>query len=423
MRGGLFALGLACGSLAQVLMHLATDGLEGRPIIAIGLYVVSFVLVYFWAGRRGDPFLLPIIAALCGLGMAEVWRIDPGRGWQQALWIVLGTVVYGTASRFRRWNAMADLKYVWALLAAFLLLITVIFGTEVGGARAWLRIRGFSMQTSEIAKLLVVISLAGHLAQSKEFLAAPGRRLGFIRVPAARHLGPLLLMWALSMLMFVVQRDLGGAMLLFGVFVLMLYVASGRCVYLTLGGMLAMAGGLAAYLAFGHVRIRFLVWLNPWRYYETIGYQIIQGLFALAAGGITGTGLGFGSPYVVPAAANDFIFNALVEEMGLVGGTFIIAMYMILVARGLTWANAHGDNVAALAGMGLSVLLGLQAVIIIGGVTKLIPVTGITLPFLSYGGSSLIASFAQLGLMHSLSITAPSPSHGDLTPAEVVAWR
>ncbi len=422
MRVSLFALGLACGSLAQVLMHLTTGELQGKPAIALGLYGASFLFLFIWVGRRGDPFFLPTIAALCGLGVAEIWRIDPSRGWQQALWIVLGTVVYGVASRFRRWNALADLKYVWALLATILLLITLVFGAEVGGARAWLRIGRFSLQTSEIAKLLVVISLAGHLVGSKEFLASPGRRIGFIRVPSARHLGPLLLMWAVSMMMFVGQRDLGGAILLFGVFVLMLYVASGRFIYLTLGVLLAAAGGAAAYRTFNHVRVRFLVWLNPWQYYETIGYQIIQGLFALAAGGITGTGLGFGSPYLIPAAANDFIFNALVEELGLVGATFIIAMYMILVARGLTWSNAHGDNVAALAGMGLSVLLGLQAVIIIGGVTRLIPVTGITLPFLSYGGSSLISSFAQLGLIHSLSVTAPIPSDETLA-SEVPAWR
>jgi cell division protein FtsW (lipid II flippase) len=422
VRGGLFALGLACGSLAQVLMHLATGELQGKPAAALGLYAVSFIVLFIWVGRRGDAFFLPIITALCGLGLAEIWRIDPSRGWQQVLWIVLGTVVYGITGRFRRWNALADLKYVWALLATIMLLITLVFGAEVGGARAWLRIGRFSMQTSEIAKLLVVISLAGHLAGSKEFLASPGRRIGFIRVPSARHLGPLLLIWAVSMMMFVGQRDLGGAILLFGVFVLMLYVASGRFIYLTLGVLLAAAGGAAAYVTFNHVRVRFLVWLNPWRYYETIGYQIIQGLFSLAAGGIAGTGLGFGSPYLIPAAANDFIFNALVEELGLIGATFIIAMFMVLVARGLAWATAHGNNVAALAGMGLSVLLGLQAVIIIGGVTRLIPVTGITLPFLSYGGSSLISSFAQLGLIHSLSTTAPTPSHEGYT-SEVPAWK
>ena len=207
MRVSLFALGLACGSLAQVLMHLTTGELQGKPAIALGLYGASFLFLFIWVGRRGDPFFLPTIAALCGLGVAEIWRIDPSRGWQQVLWIVLGTVVYGVASRFRRWNALADLKYVWALLATILLLITLVFGAEVGGARAWLRIGRFSLQTSEIAKLLVVISLAGHLVGSKEFLASPGRRIGFIRVPSARHLGPLLLMWAVSMMMFVGQRS------------------------------------------------------------------------------------------------------------------------------------------------------------------------------------------------------------------------
>lgn len=423
MRGsGLLLLGLACGSLPQILVHLAGGGMEGREITALALYVASFVFLYIYVGRKGDILILPIIATLTGLGLAEVWRIDPSHGWQQALWLVLGAIVFAVAARFRNWNGMADLKYVWAVLGALLLLVTVVLGTEVGGAKAWLRIGGHSLQTSEVAKLLVVASLAGHLAESKEFLAAPRRRFGFLRIPSARHLGPLLVMWALFMLMFVQQRDLGGALLLFGVFVIMLYVASGRVLYLGAGGLLVSLGGALAYMAFGHVRTRFTVWLNPWPDFDVKGYQIIQGLFALGAGGIFGTGLGLGSPQVVPAAVNDFIFNALVEELGLMGGTFILALYMILVARGLKWAQAHGDSVQALAGMGLSVLLGLQAFIIIGGVTRLIPVTGITLPFLSYGGSSLLASFAQLGLLYSLSTTAPTGQPARTTLG-VTAWN
>jgi cell division protein FtsW len=210
------------------------------------------------------------------------------------------------------------------------------------------------------------------------------------------------------MVMFVFQRDLGGALLLFGVFVLMLYVASNRRVYLSLGAVLVLIGGVMAYASFAHVRTRFVVWLNPWPYYSGRGYQIIQGLFAMANGGISGSGLGLGYPYLVPAAENDFIFNALVEELGLLGGTFILAVFMVLVVRGLTWSLAHGDNVTALAGIGLSILLGLQTLIIIGGVTRFIPVTGVTLPFVSYGGSSLVASFAQVGLLYSISVTAPT---------------
>jgi cell division protein FtsW (lipid II flippase) len=310
------------------------------------------------------------------------------------------------------------------VLGALLLFVTLLLGTEVGGAKAWLRIAGLSFQASEVVKLLVVASLAGHLAESKEFLAAPSKRFGFVRLPSARHLGPLLFMWLLFMLMFVVQRDLGGALLLFGVFVLMLYIASGRAFYLSVGTLLVSLGGALAFLVFNHVRTRFIVWLNPWHYFETKGYQIIQGLFALAAGGVLGTGLGLGSPQVVPAAVNDFIFNAIVEELGLIGGTFILAMYMILIARGLTWASGHGDSVQAIAGMGLSVLLGLQAFIIIGGVTRLIPVTGVTLPFLSYGGSSLMSSFAQLGFIYSLSVTAPASQHAPTGSLQgVTTWN
>jgi len=404
---GLMLLALASGALAQVLVHLAQNGqLDNRAATGLGLYVASFLALYLWLRGRGDPVILPVIACLVGLGLAEIWRLDPARGWQQTWWVALGTVCFAVASRFRNWHLVADLKYVWAVAAALLLVVTIIFGNEIGGARAWLRFGRFSFQASELAKLMVVAYLAAYLADTKEFLAAPRRILWFIKMPPARHLGPLLLMWFLFMVMFVFQRDLGGALLLFGVFVLMVYTASNRLIYITLGSLLVLVGGSLAYTVFNHVRTRFIVWLNPWQYYQNIGYQIIQGLFAMAQGGLTGTGLGMGFPYLIPAAENDFIFNALVEELGLLGGTFILAMYMILVARSLTWAVAHGDDVEALAGVGLATLLGLQAIIIIGGVTRMIPVTGVTLPFLSYGGSSMLASFVQMGLIYSLSVTA-----------------
>ncbi len=408
MRRGLLLLllGLAGGAAAQVLVHLAQGGLSERASICLGLYVISFLALHIWLGGRGDPVVVPVLAILCGLGLAEIWRLDPGRGWQQGLWLVIGVLVFAFASRFRNWNGMADLKYIWAVAAAILLVVTIIFGSEVGGARAWLRFAGLSFQASEVAKLLVVASLASHLAESKEFLAVPSRRLGFLRIPSARHLGPLLMMWALFMIMFVFQRDLGGALLLFGVFVFMLYAASNRGVYLSVGALLVVIGGALACAVIDHVRIRFVVWLDPWRYYSGRGYQIVQGLFALGNGGIIGTGLGMGYPYLVPAAANDYIFNALAEELGFMGAVFILAMFMVLVARGFTWAAAQVNEVAALAGTGLSILLGLQTLLIIGGVTRLIPVTGVTLPFLSYGGSSLVTSFAQVGLLYSLSASA-----------------
>lgn len=404
----LLLLGLAAGSTAQILVHLAQGGISSRAIITLVVYNLSFIALHLWLQGKGDPVIVPIIAVLCGLGLAEIYRLNPSRGWQQTWWVLLGVIVFAFTSRFRNWNGMADLKYVWAVTAAALLMITVIFGVEIGGAKAWLHFRGLSFQASELAKLLVVASMASHLAETKEFLALPTRRIWFLRIPSARHLGPLLMMWALFMVMFVFQRDLGGALLLFGVFVLMLYVASNRRVYLSLGAVLVLIGGVMAYASFAHVRTRFVVWLNPWPYYSGRGYQIIQGLFAMANGGISGSGLGLGYPYLVPAAENDFIFNALVEELGLLGGTFILAVFMVLVVRGLTWSLAHGDNVTALAGIGLSILLGLQTLIIIGGVTRFIPVTGVTLPFISYGGSSLVASFAQVGLLYSISVTAPT---------------
>jgi cell division protein FtsW (lipid II flippase) len=425
MRGsGLLLLGLICGTLAQVLVHLAGDTLDTRAYTAMAFYVCSFIFLYFWTGRKGDIVLLPALAVLMGLGIAEIWRIDPELGWQQAQWVVLGTVVFAVASRFRNWHMIADLKYVWAFAGAILLVLTLIFGREVGGAKAWIRIGKASFQASEIVKLLVVASLAGHLAESKEFLAAPRKRLGFLRIPSTRHFGPLLVMWLLFMFMFVVQRDLGGALLLFGVFVTMVYVASGRWLYLGIGTLMVSVGGLLAYSFFDHVRNRFVVWINPWPYFQNRGYQIVQALFSVAAGGVLGTGLGLGSPQLVPASVNDFIFVALVEELGLIGGISIISLYMVLVVRGLKYASLHGDSVQSLVGVGLSVLLGVQTLLILGGVTRLIPVTGVTLPFLSYGGSSLLTSFAQLGLMYNLSASVPV---GQVTPfkssAEVSAWK
>ncbi|MGB9825546.1 MAG: FtsW/RodA/SpoVE family cell cycle protein, partial [Desulfofundulus sp.] len=221
--------------------------------------------------------------------------------------------------------------------------------------------------------------------------------------PAPQEWGPLIAMWGVSLILLIFQKDLGAALIYFSTFLAMVYASTGRVAYICLGGALFLAGAAGSYALFEHVRLRVEVWLNPWRYVETAGYQVVQSLFALAAGGLTGSGLGGGLPLFIPAVHTDFIFAAITEEMGLAGGLGVLMIYMLFVYRGFLIALASPDDFACLLATGLTALMGLQAFIIMAGVTKLLPLTGVTLPFLSYGGSSLVANFIILGLLLNIS--------------------
>jgi cell division protein FtsW (lipid II flippase) len=256
-------------------------------------------------------------------------------------------------------------------------------------------------QPAEIAKVLIVVFAASYLSARKELLAVATRRLGPLALPEPRHLGPLLVAWLVSLAVLFFQKDLGSSLLFFGLVVVMLWVATARSAYLLIGGIMFAAGALFAYRAFDHVRDRVTIWLHALdpRFIQDEGYQVAQSLFAMATGGIAGTGLGQGRPQDIPDAPTDFVFAAIGEELGLLGTIAVLLLFVLLVARAFRTALTRADDFGQLLAAGLGIILALQTFVIIGGVTRLIPLTGITLPFVSYGGSSLVANFVLLALL------------------------
>lgn len=355
---------------------------------------------------RADPYLLPITALLSSLGILMIYRIDPELALLQASWLVVGLAVFLLILVvFRRYEVLADYRYLVGIAGLLLLVLTVVAAREVNGARLWIRLGGIGFQPPEFAKLLLVVFFAAYLADVRELLAVSTRRVLGVAVPPFRYLAPLLAVWVLSLALMVFLRDLGTSLLFFAALLALLYVATGRPLYVVTGLLLFGVGAYVLYQVFGHVQVRVDIWLDPWQDVAGRGYQIVQSLFALAAGGLFGRGLGEGylvlrsGQSIIPALETDFIFSAIGEELGLAGAVAIVLLYFIFIYRGLRVAMDARDDFSRLLATGLTAMFGFQAFIILGGVTKLIPLTGITLPFVSYGGSSIVANFALLALL------------------------
>jgi len=282
--------------------------------------------------------------------------------------------------------------------------------SEVNGARNWIRFAGFSIQPGEFAKVLLVLFMAGFLVAKRDALALASRRVMGLDLPRGRDLGPVLVAWLVSVGLLVRGRDLGMSMLFFGFFIVMLYIATERLSWLFIGIVLFAAGTYAAYHLFAHVRARFDIWLHPFQYAKTTGYQLVQGLFGFSAGGLLGTGLGSGRPDLVPFAKSDFIVATVGEELGLTGLMAILLVYVVIVTRGLRTALSVRDSFGKLLAAGLAVSLAVQVFVVVGGVMRLIPLTGITTPFLSYGGSSLVSNWALIALLLRISDSARRPA-------------
>jgi cell division protein FtsW (lipid II flippase) len=308
-------------------------------------------------------------------------------------------------------------RYTWTtMLAGFTLLLlplAPVIGREIRGATLWISIAGYSFQPAELAKIALTISFAGYLAVYGPVLASVRQRWMGLDLPRPRDLGPLLIAWLISLGILIFQRDLGTSLLFFGLFVVLLYVATQRRTWPVIGAVLFLSGSLLAWRLFSHVQTRVSLWLDPFQGDGTS--QVALGLYGLAGGGIFGTGLGSGFPQIVPFAESDFIFATLGEELGIMGAVAILVMYAVIVQRGLRLAHVSRDGFSTLLAAGLSTVIGLQAFVVIGGVTRLIPLTGLTTPFLSYGGSSLVANWAIIGLLMRMSHAArkPAPTDGD----------
>jgi cell division protein FtsW (lipid II flippase) len=366
---------------------------------------VAAHLVVRTAAPRSDPYLLPIAGLLTAIGVTMIYRIEPDRALRQGLWIVAGVTLFTALILLVRDHRKLDrLKYTLGVAAIGLLLLPAlpVVGETVNGATLWVRLGPIAFQPGEFAKVLLVVFLAGYLRDNREMLSMGFGRLG---VPSPKHFGPLLVIWGGAMLVLVATNDLGGALLYFSIFLAMLYVATGRWPYVAVGLALFALGSATVYQLVPRVSGRIAIWLDPWSDPFREGYQLVQSLYAISGGGLFGQGLGKGvllsesGDTYIPYLETDFIYSAIAQELGLAGAVAVILLYLVFVYRGFRIAMEADDGFSKLLAAGLTATLGIQAFIIVGGVTRLIPLTGITLPFVSYGGSSVVANFLLVGLL------------------------
>jgi peptidoglycan glycosyltransferase len=412
----LVILAAAVAGAGAALAPLATDDLPTYDaLLAPAVFLAAFggllLAVRRWAPRAARP-LLPLAALLTAVGWVEVARIDRHLGRLQLWWLLVGAALAAATLfllRRRGVGVLRRYRYLFLVTGLALLLLPLLpagwplRGVTINGSRLWVRLQAgdlsLSFQPGEAAKLLIVAFLASYLADRGRALTAMPRRLGPVSLPEPRQLLPVLLAFGVSFAVLIYQRDLGASLLLFVVFAAMLFAATGRYAYPAAALALLAGGGLAAYRYFGHVRVRVEAWLHPFADFAGSGYQVAQGLFALGSGGLTGTGLGAGRPDLIPAAATDFVFAALAEELGLAGGLAVVAAYALLAAAGFGIALRARDPFRKLLAGGLTLTLVVQTVLILGGILRLLPLTGITLPFMSYGGSSLLANLVLIALL------------------------
>jgi cell division protein FtsW (lipid II flippase) len=403
---GLLVLAYLASLLAYGLVGL---GLRGRVPNDFGAYGIGLAAAFVggwlairWLAPRADPVLFPVAALLGGIGLAMLYRLRPTVAGEQATWFVLGVAAFVAVLFVIRDHRQLDAyTYTIGLGGLVLLLLPIVpgIGHEENGARLWVQLGRFQFQPAEFGRILIVIFLSSYLAGRRELLAAGIGRFGS---PRAKDLGPLLLAWGASLAVLFLQKDLGASLLLFGVFVVMLWVATGRWPYLAIGIALFALGAWIGYSAFAHVQARVDIWLHALEpdKVHSFGYgQLAQSWFALASGGLVGTGLGQGSPDLIPFVASDFIFSAIGEELGLLGTTAVLLLYLALIGRGLRVGLERSDAFGTLLAIGLTTTLALQTFVIVGGVTRLIPLTGLPLPLVSYGGTSRIATMVALALL------------------------
>jgi cell division protein FtsW (lipid II flippase) len=424
LEATLIVFAMAVTSAALALVDLGATGKLNPPIIGLSLGLGAIVLAIHVAqrfvARDADPLILPIVTLLNGLGIAMIHRLDLAAGltgWQanasrQMVWTAIATVVaIVVIVTVRNHRVLQRYRYVWMLTGVILLVLPLVpfIGVTINGARLWVNLGFVSFQPGEIAKIALALFFAGYLVTARDSLSVMGQKVLGVRWPRTKDLGPILVVWAVAMLVLVFQRDLGTSLLYFGLFLVLMYVATGRAIWFVVGGGLFGSGALIASQFLTYVQGRFAAWLDSFNQanYEAIGgsYQLVQGLFGFANGGIIGTGLGAGHPGIVPLAESDYIMASLGEELGLVGIFAILALYLLFIARGMRIGVNGSDDFGRLLAVGLTFVIALQVFIVVGGVTRVIPVTGLTTPFLAAGGSSLVANWIIVALLLRLSDT------------------
>jgi cell division protein FtsW (lipid II flippase) len=425
-----FATVLVTGAL--ILVEANQEQELTTALLFLGVAYLGLFLLAHLAVRRfapyADPLILPAVALLNGLGLVMIYRLDLAKAdravergqelptelyTRQVAWTAVGLALFvAVLWMVRDHRKLAGYAYTAGFVGLILLALPGILPasiSEVNGAKIWLRLGIFSIQPGEFAKILLIVFFAAFLVQKRDLFSTAGRRFLGMELPRARDLAPLLVAWAFSVGVLVLERDLGTSLLFFGIVLVLLYTATERVSWLLIGLSIFVAGGFVAYQLFGHVRTRVQIWIDPFADFDGSGFQIAQALFGLGTGGLGGTGLGAGRPELVPYAESDFMLSSLGEELGLIGLAAIMVIYLVLITRGLRSAIAVRDSFGKLLATGLAFTLALQVFIVAGGASKLIPLTGLTLPFLSYGGSSLVANYALVALLLRISNAARAP--------------
>ena len=403
---GLIVMAAVITAAAYTLASLGKNA-EIPPILVPFLVVVLGLLVVAHLANRylapgADATLLPLAALLNGIGYVIIARLSDRLASLQTTWTFVAIAAYVATLLFvQRAPDLARYKWSFLLIGTGLLMMPLVpgIGASFNGARIWVSIGPVNFQPGEFAKIALTLFFAGYLAERRELISASTWRIGPFHLPELRHLLPIALAWGFAVVVMVAQKDLGSSLLFFTLFVVMMWVATERVSYLVIGLVLFAGAAYAAWSMFDHVKTRVAIWIDPWPQYEGKGYQIIQSLFAFANGGVSGTGLGLGSPNKIPEVKNDFIFAAVGEELGLLGATAVLIAFLLIIGAGLRIAVRADRPFEKLLATGLTAIIGVQAFIIIGGVVRVVPLTGITLPFVSYGGSSLLANYVLLALL------------------------
>lgn len=392
-----------------VLLSIVNHGRLVRADLRYPLvFIASTLILSLWAGRaapRADQLILPVASLVSGIGIVLITRLDPGLGHRQVVWVLLGELGAAVLLVWPRLSTLRLYKYTFAFAGLMLIAFTIVAGTDINGSgyRRWIGFHGIYFQPVELLKPLIAIFFAAYLDEKRELLASARFSFGRLRLPPFQYLAPLVAVWGLSLLLLIKQNDLGSALLFLGIFLAMIYVGTARAVYPISGLLMFTVGVFLAFHLFPHVRERTDVWLDPWAHASGSGYQLVQGLIALASGGISGQGLGQGNPGLVPVVTTDFILAAIGEELGLAGVVALLGLLVYLIFRGLAIALVAQDGFYKLLAAGLTATLAIQTIVIVGGTTRLLPLTGVPLPFLSYGGSAALANYVIIGLLLKIS--------------------
>jgi len=406
---GLLILVVVITGAAYTLASLGTDADIPANIIPFLLVLLAMLLASNLVTRKwapeSDPTLLPLAGLLNGLGYVMIVRLTPEKphiAAQQAGWTAIGLGAFIlTLVVVRRVRDLERYRYTAMVVGIVLLAMPLIpkLGKDINGSQIWVSVGPLNFQPGEFAKIVLAVFFAGYLVDKRELLAMSTRRLGPIMLPEPKHLGPVLLAWGLSLMVMVLETDLGSSLLFFALFIVMLWVATERSSYLVVGASLFAMGAYTSWRLFTHVQQRVTIWLDPFVDPYGKGFQIVQAAFALSDGGVFGRGLGSTGTIKFPAKETDFIFVFIAQELGLLGATIVIVAFMCIVGAGLRIAVRTDNTFDKLLAVGLSTLIGLQAFIIMAGVTRLLPLTGVTLPFVSYGGSSMLSNYILIALL------------------------